>query len=301
MKIFSWNVERRVQTTLGRQIDAVLEREPDVIALQEIKLGTYSDWCVGLGGAGYSIVDSKELVHLPYPPPPYPSPPFPRWRRPHTQIRREPFNLIAAKLPIHSLPGLAFPNADELMYSFPEKYLAARVEVDGIGIDVHNAHLPHGAGRGLVKVHAFEAIRRRVDENPGTPTILCGDFNAPWSESADGPVIEFGGKTPNEDQKRWNEAERRLIVNPQLRDVYRDVHDATDDFPVSYLTGRRAPYTPHRYDYIFASPELVTESCSYLSEWLERDEAKWRLSDHAPVEADLTAQVEGSHVAPRLA
>ncbi len=40
---------------------------------------------------------------------------------------------------------------------------------------------PHGSGRGVIKMHAFEAIRRRVDADAkyGIPTVLCGDFNAP--------------------------------------------------------------------------------------------------------------------------
>jgi exonuclease III len=284
LKIFSWNVERRVQTTLGRQLEAVLTRAPDIVALQEIKLGTYGDWSEGLRAAGYAIVDSRDLVTLPYPPPPYPSPPFPK--QGEEQIQREPFNLIAARHRISPLAGLRFDHPEEAKWAFPEKYTAARVTIDEVEIDVHNAHLPHGAGRGMIKVHTFEAIRRRVDAETDAPRILCGDFNAPGSEDLAGPIIEHGGKTA--DKIRWNEAEQRLLVDAEMRDVYRDVHKPGEDFPASHFTGRPESLTPHRYDYIFASSELKTDSCEYVTEWLVRDSRGWRASDHAPVEARLS-------------
>ena len=77
-------------------------------------------------------------------------------------------------------------------------------------------------------------------------------LNAPWSEDAAGPVIEYGGPWARDLQERWVEAERRLLANPQMRDVYRDVHDPSDPLPASHYTGRGDRLTPHRYDYVFA-------------------------------------------------
>lgn len=108
---------------------------------------TYAPWCRGLLRAGYSVVANIDLVTLPYPQPPYASPPFPR-RVPGgaieqvEQIKRKYFNLSAARHPIAMLPGLSFDDREEMRFAFPEKYLAARVIVDGGTIDVHNAHLP---------------------------------------------------------------------------------------------------------------------------------------------------------------
>jgi endonuclease/exonuclease/phosphatase family metal-dependent hydrolase len=162
-----------------------------------------------------------------------------------------------------------------------------------VEVHLHNAHVPHGSGRGVIKVHAFEAIRRRVDAEAeaGTPTILCGDFNAPWSEDAKGPLTKLRRKWPDEVSTRWIEAEAALLNNPRMRDIYRDVHVPGRPFPVSHFTGREGRLTRHRYDYIFASPELRTEGCDYMSDWLERDERNWRPSDHAPVVATLTASI----------
>lgn len=84
-----------------------------------------------------------------------------------------------------------------MRFAFPEKYLAAKVIVDGVEIDVHNAHLPPGVSRGLIKVHAFEAIRRRIEADTHVPRVLCGDFNAPVEEDAGGPISQSSGPGPN--------------------------------------------------------------------------------------------------------
>jgi endonuclease/exonuclease/phosphatase family metal-dependent hydrolase len=287
MRVLSWNANGRVKAAARRQIQAVLRREPDVIALQEVTRGSYGEWCRGLTEAGYSVISTVDLVALPYPEPPYPSPPFPEWKEPHDHIQRKNFNLIASRLALAAMPGLSFPEADEARYAFPEKHLVARVRVDDGEIDVHNTHLPPGASRGVLKVHHFEAVRRRVDEDTRRPRVLCGDFNAPWSEDENGPVIGPGWGWPQEILKRWNEAEERLLANPEMRDVYREIHDSDGAYPASHFTGRGDARTPHRYDFIFASEELRTETCEYRTDWIERDADRRRLSDHAAVVADL--------------
>lgn len=78
MKLLSCNVNGRIEPALGRQLSAVLARQPDILALQEVTLHTYASWCRGLLRAGYSVVANIDLVTLPYPQPPYASPPFPR-------------------------------------------------------------------------------------------------------------------------------------------------------------------------------------------------------------------------------
>lgn len=280
MKILSCNVNGRVRAALDRQASCLLEREPDVLALQEVTMGSYPAWCERLVDAGYETVSTVELLAAPYPPPPYPSPPFPPGAG--RQIARKNFNLTAARHPIVALPGLSFEDPDEALFAFPEKYLAAEVIVDGRKIEVHNAHLPPGVSRGAIKAHAFEAIARRVAQE-ANPKILCGDFNAPWSEDADGPVTVLRRKWSQPTKDRWVKAEQSVVANPQMRDVYRDVHDPKSPFPASHFTGG----TGHRYDYIFATSHLKTEYCEYLDDWLDASKPHGRLSDHAPIEAEV--------------
>jgi endonuclease/exonuclease/phosphatase family metal-dependent hydrolase len=175
-----------------------------------------------------------------------------------------------------------------MRFAFPEKYPAAKVMVDGIEIDVHNAHLPPGVSRGLIKVHAFEAIRRRMDADTRIARVLCGDFNAPVEEDTDGPISQSSGPWSESDQERWKLAEKRIVRSLDMRDVYRDVHELGLPFPSSHFTGRLNRPEGHRYDHIFASPETHTESCACLSEWLEGNDVDGPLSDHAPVQAELS-------------
>ena len=293
MKLLSCNVRGRIQPTLGRQLDAVLAQKPDILALQEVTSGTYAAWCRGLLDAGYSVLANIDLLALPYPEPPYVSPPFPR-RVPGGpieqvgQINRKYFSLSAARHPIAMLPGLSFEDDEEMRFAFPEKYLAAKVMVDGIEIDVHNAHLPPGVSRGLIKVHAFEAIRRRMDADTRIARVLCRDFNAPVEEDTDGPISQSSGPWSESDQERWKLAEKRIVDSLDMRDVYRDVHEPGLPFPSSHFTGPLNRRTGHRYDHIFASPEIHTEGCAYLSEWLEGNDVDGPLSDHAPVQAELS-------------
>lgn len=283
VKVLSWNVNGRVGGALAKQLAAVLAQEPDVVALQEVTGGSYADWSRGLMDAGFSVLSTIDLLLLPYPPPPYPMPPFPRAVIREGQIARKYMNVLASRHPIAMLPGLAFIDPEEVRFGFPEKYIAARTVVAGAELDLHNAHLPPGVSRGVVKLHAFEAIRRRIDASATTPRILCGDFNAPWTEDGDGPIVARGGPWPADLVARWFEAESSVVRHPHLRDVYRDVHPSDTSFPASYYTAG----TPRRYDYIFASSEWTTAACEYIDSSLERDAGGARLSDHAAVVATL--------------
>lgn len=299
MRLLCWNVNGRVGEAARRQVQAVLSRSPDVIALQELTgnprrrgSGNYPSWVEELTAAGYSIVSAVDLLAVPYPEPDYDTPPLPlSWKRPHGQIKRTHFNLVASRHPIAPLPGLAFDDPEEARLAFPEKHISARIRIDGHEIDIHNTHLPPGVSKGVLKVHHFEAVRRRVDRDPDRPTVLCGDFNAPAEEDEQGPVINYGGDWDAEITERWVKAESGALENSRLRDVYRDVHTDGSPFPASLHTGQKR--NPRRYDYIFASREFTTSCCKYHTDWLEK-----RWSDHAAVEADFALATEASDSNP---
>jgi endonuclease/exonuclease/phosphatase family metal-dependent hydrolase len=126
----------------------------------------------------------------------------------------------------------------------------------------------------VIKPQAFRAIRQRTDQLLG-PHVVCGDFNTPKCEDATSVTTW----APSDPQHRadWDAAERSVLENLGLRDVYRERHHAGDPFPVSHRTGT----TARRYDHIYASTELRATACTYHEAWLGQ------LSDHAAVEADL--------------
>jgi endonuclease/exonuclease/phosphatase family metal-dependent hydrolase len=258
MKLISWNVNGRVGDACAAQIDAVLKRSPNVVALQELTLKSYPQWCDALLSAGFSVVSTVDLVAVPCHNP---------------SITRKYFNAIAARGTVDPLPGLRFPDPEEARVSFPEKYVAARVVLDGLEFEVHNAHLPPGSTRGVIKPQAFEAIRRRTDQVT-VPHVLCGDFNSPRHGDARGVTTWAPSGHGGAD---WDRAERLVLDNPRLRDVYRETRLATNAFAVSHYTGS----TPRRYDHIYASRELRVTACRYHETWLGQ------FSDHAAVEAEL--------------
>jgi endonuclease/exonuclease/phosphatase family metal-dependent hydrolase len=266
MRLLSWNVNGRVGASCRRQAAAVMSRQPDIIALQEVTLTSHEQWRHELLASAYSVLSTVDLVQLPYPPV---KPP----------IQRKYFNLIAARSLIAALPGLRYADPDQARVAFPEKYVAARITVDGAPVDVHNAHLPPGSSRGTIKLHAFHAIRRRIDQPTACPRILCGDFNTPQAEDAGG-LTTWASAHPSL-REQWDTAERLVLEHPTMRDVYREQHQRGDPFAASHFTRG----TPRRYDHVYASPELRALSCRYLTDCLDR-----RLSDHAPVEAELVVQ-----------
>lgn len=262
MVILTWNVAGK-RGRLRAQVERVLERKPDVLALQEITAATHDAWFDALASSGYEVVSTLALLDIPYPPP----------------IKRKYCNMLAARSPITHLPGLSFPDRDQERVAFPEKYLAATVVHDDVALDVHNAHLPPGSSRGIIKPHAFEAIRRRVDETTDHPQILCGDFNSPASEDEQ-DVRTWGYRHPSL-REMWDEAEQSILRHPRLRDVYRECRREGDPWAWSH----RTKSGPKRYDHIYVSPDLKPRSCRYWTEWVGE-----KLSDHAAMEANIAPQ-----------
>ena len=264
MRLLSWNVNGRVGATCERQIERVLAEAPDILALQEITLSSYPAWSRGLMRAGYSVISTVDLVRLAYP-------------EVRPRIVRKYFNVLATRGTLAGLAGLSFSDPEHARLAFPEKYIAAQVRVADTELEVHNAHLPPGSSRGELKVHAFRAIRVRIDEPTDMPRVLCGDFNTPQAEDESG-VTTWASAHP-ELRAEWEAAERDILEHPTLRDVYREVHPRGAPYPASHLTRG----TRRRYDHVFASPQLATRGCRYLTDWLTNG-----LSDHAAVEAQLT-------------
>ena len=196
-------------------------------------------------------MSTVDLVALPYPEPPYESPPLPPPKgEQHGRRGRRYYNLIAAKHPLSAIAGLTYGNAEEARLGFPEKHVAGRVSIHGREIDIHCTHLPPGVSNGLLKVHHFEAVHRRVMRDRTRPRILCGDFNAPVEENEAEPEFEIDGGWSDpwsrEDKLRWREAEWSILKNEGMRDAYRATHKAETPLARLALHGpHTAPLRPH--------------------------------------------------------
>jgi hypothetical protein len=96
---------------------------------------------------------------------------------------------------------------------------------------------PPGSLNGWIKVETLEGIYRQLAQPSATPRILCGDFNAPKAELADGRVVTSveciqpdGQIVPDTSlgtRVRWDWAVRSVhsvLAEYDLRDVYGKLH-----------------------------------------------------------------------------
>jgi exonuclease III len=259
VRLITWNVNRRV-TQLAEQAAALAQREPDVVALQEVTARSWPLWRAALTTIG--------LPHA-------------RCSLDGADPRREPSSrrrtgvVLAAREPLAPAPPIEVP--------WQETTLAARA---GVAV-VHVAHVPNAAN-GWIKPETLAALRAGLSASAG-PRVLCGDLNTPRREHPDGSVISFArdsnGRLRPERGERWDSAELGIV--PRLSelgfaDAFRAVHGYASREP-SWTFRRMAGHGGGwRLDHVFASAELTVAASTYHHAW--RDDG---LSDHSPLEADL--------------
>lgn len=251
LELLTWNVAGRTVLLEG-QAAAVERREPDLVALQEIRPSTAGRWREVLARAGLAhALDSSAFVG-----------------------RRRIFNLTASRWPLTELPAVGSPQ--------PERVLSAVSESPWGQVEIHNAHIPPAPSNGLIKVETCEALYERL-ARPGVEgrhRILCGDL--PRYESEDGGVETFASNHPDV-EARWDAAERSLLTGLaewDLRDVFR-VLNGPERRDVSWVMHTRARRkAAHRLDHVLASASLRAIACDYIHEWREAG-----LSDHSAMEA----------------
>jgi exonuclease III len=254
VRLISWNVARRV-SVLAEQAAAAGERQPDVLALQEVTVRTLPLWeaacaTLGLGHVACSLTGAD----------PARAPAGPR----RTGV------LLAAREPLEPQPALAVP--------WPESALAARVAA----VEFHVVHVPNAAN-GPIKPQTLAAVRTGLAGRSG-PRVLCGDLNTPRREHPDGTVWSFArdgrGRLREARAGFWDESE--LGVVPGLREL-----GFTDAFRAINGYASREPSWAFRHgggwrlDHVFCSG-LEPVACAYRHEWRLRG-----LSDHSALEADL--------------
>ncbi len=246
MKLISWNVAGRAPRSF-EQAEALLAENADLIALQEVRPDAIHDWRTALAGAG--------LLHCE-----------------DTGARldgRQSAVLIASRWPLEVLPALAIAQ--------PERFLSTVVTHPQGSLQLHAAHVPAGMRFGLAKVEVLTAIYAALAHDSLVPRILCGDFNSPMIETADGRTRTFAARHP-EHRGIWEAAElavMRDLANFGLPDLFRQLHgwERTEHTWVHEPSGRGL-----RLDHVFAFPGLKPVECDYLHELRTSG-----LSDHSAV------------------
>jgi exonuclease III len=260
LKLVSWNVAGRV-TNIREQAEALASRGPDIVALQEITATTAELWPVllrtlGLLHVSTSLDFSASAASL------SPAP-------------KRAGVLLASRWPLSVLPPAHF------RVPWPQCIASAVLRHPFGSCEVHTIHVPPATVVGwLNKVATLDGVFERLARDTELPRILCGDFNSPKEEYADGRIIPFGSmRTPQP------ESELRILKDLErfdLFDVYRQLHgySATDS---SWYWSGHGRKIGRRFDHVFASRSLNATSCHYMHTFRED-----RLSDHSAIEVTFS-------------
>jgi exonuclease III len=265
LRVITWNVARR-SSRLAEQAAALLSREPDAVALQEITNTTLPLWRAVLERIGLphirASLDTADPVRTP-------------------AQRRRTGVLVGSRSELRD-PSVTLP--------VPWGETAAAAVADtAIGpVEIHCLHVPNAAN-GWVKARTLQAVRTGLQLAPSMSRVVCGDLNTPRRELNSGEVVSFArdsrGRLRPERGREWDEAE--LGVVPGLRDLdyrdaYRTLHGYGSREP-SWTWQRIAGHgSGWRLDHLFTSAELRPVASIYHHAW--RDEG---LSDHSALEADI--------------
>jgi len=269
MKLISWNVAARVKKQ-PQQLKAVMDQEPDLLALQEVTSKTAQMWNAGLQEAGFKHVLTSFQV----------SP-----EQEKLVGARGRALLVASRWPLKPLDqaGLDIP--------WKERLLSILVYHPHLEFELHNAYIPPGVTHDWLKIETFEGIYNYLAHHNEIPRILCGDYNSPKQEISDGRTVVWGqyllddGTIETPGDQRWAMGEKLVICDLEeydLPDMYRQLNgwDAEDYSFVVWRKGRIV--SQRRFDHVFASKAFKPVTCQYNHVVREN----W-LSDHSSIAAEF--------------
>jgi exonuclease III len=279
MRVISWNIQAGGGNRKAKLVDAVIARKPDVVTFQEVTPGSVDSF--------RELFRATELAHF--------TDSFPRCNAGKLTGCRSYGELVASRWPLEQIASTSFGAP------WAEKVLSVDLESPHGRVELHSVHLPNGSSNGWTKIEMFEAIYKKLARNVKHHRILCGDFNSPIQEMADGQIRTCGQVTLGPDgryiiceswedkqgrrfpEERWDMAERQVLQGLRrydLSDVFRAKHRyGHEEF--SYYIYNRGRRIGRRFDHIFASHLLEVIGCEYLHDLREVQ----KLSDHAPIEA----------------
>jgi exonuclease III len=271
MRLISWNGAARTKL-LERQVAALGDRQPDIVAMQEVREPAVERYLAAL-----------RAIDLPYAADSF------RLSPDRTSLTgaRCYGEVFAARWPLRALPPSTFA------IPWPERVLSCVAETPWMEIELHTAHIPPGVSNEWIKIETLRGIYQRLVVPSTIPRILCGDFNTPQEETSDGEVITWGQRRRPDGSvvyredwgEEWDQGERDVIAGLaayDLPDVFRLLRGyKTQEF--SWYWRGKDKGIGRRFDHVFASRSLNPVGCWYLHDLRDVDQ----LSDHAPIEVDF--------------
>ena len=262
MRLATWNVNS-VKQRVPRLLPWLDQRQPDVVCLQETKLGdaAFTD-LLGeeLAGRGYGIALHGEV----------------QWNGVAILSRVGLDDVVPG---LAAAPGFPRPEARALSATCA-------------GIRVHSVYVPNGRAPGSdhyrYKLAWLAALREQVATGPAD-AIVCGDMNiAPTDADVFDPEA-FAGQTHVTPPERAALAELQALG---LRDVVRDRWPGERVFTYwDYRAGMFHRDLGMRIDLVLASSSVAGR---VRAAWVDRQARKGSgPSDHAPVIVDLDQAPDG--------
>jgi exonuclease III len=258
MKFVTWNVNNRVGT-VAQQVQELGQREPDVVALQDVNYNAVARYieafrCIGLPHVLHTLERQSQAVP--------------------TGV------LLASRFPLSLLPerpesvlwsqGSYTPDREKLRQHWARRTLFAllhspsgETEIANVYITPAN-HYEQGANGGrqlypYLKLDLLAGAYQTLATQAHQSRLLCGDFNTPQHE------LELGIL--------------RELSTYDLHDVYRWLHGYARQTQDEGWSWCYRNLTRYRFDHLFASHSLCPVQARYLHAFREL-----HLSDHAPLE-----------------
>jgi exonuclease III len=289
IKLISWNVRKVGPKIAARQVEALCNQEPDIVALQDVNIHSIALYEKEF--AEFGLIHSDHTFQ-------------------ETTEHTPSGVFIASRFDLHRLPetqpallwpaGAKTPDEDIILKHWTRRTLFVTAKsLDG-EFDLYNVYITpfnHKERTSTlpqrlypwIKLDLLSGIYSTLSTPSDRARLLCGDFNTPREEMPDGTIITWGysgrnGKyflTPAGQYQHDMEHNilHGLREHCNMPDAYRHFHgyDACKaDAAWSWQTHNGKKY---RFDHIFASGTLPVRTICYLHEIGQR-----KLSDHTPIE-----------------
>ena len=262
MRIATWNVNS-IKQRLPRLLPWLDQRHPDVLCLQETKLGDEALEALlsaELASRGYELAAQGEA----------------QWNGVAILSR---VGLEDVEPGLQGVPGFPHPEA-------------RAVSATCGGLRIYSVYVPNGrtpdSDHYAYKLLWLDALKNAVANGP-RPAIVCGDFNiAPTDADVFDPAAYIGQThvTPPE------RAALASLLNLGLHDLVRDHWPKDRVFSYwDYRAGMFHKDLGMRIDLLLASDAVASR---VQAAWVDRHARKGTLpSDHAPVIVDLDVAPDG--------
>ena len=270
-KCFTWNLGHRLKK-IPSQMKAVVKRNPDIIAFQEITLESSKIIKKILSSSYKNIVDSFELMI-------------------DQSLLKGPRRLGVL---IATNYDLKTRSQNEFEINWIERILAADITTPHETIEFYNTYIPPGSSNRWKKIETLEGLYKGLAKHTEKKRILCGDFNTPQDELLKHGVCTFAQKINKKgvpklkkifrggSGNRWDQGERNILEGLKefnLVDAYRQLHPIPKKAYSFVLERRGKIVAKRRFDHFFISKEFNIKSIEYLHQFRESG-----LSDHSPLE-----------------